>query len=244
LKAVHGSPFGRGNEQLAVDPFGRFLYTVNLGKVAAYRILETGALVEIGTPVSVLPAGQKANVVKVDPTGRFLYALSEEGADVTTFRIDADGDLTSVTGSPTSPFDGPWYQNEAVAPSGHYLYTLQGTGSCGIFRINIVTGLPEKIGYAPDSGSMVDNNPVGVTLDPSGKFLFLGNANGVVDPGPMSLRVYKVGSGGSLTLAPGSPYYPVGFQIPDRNVNPAIEGWPDSMVVVPEEESPFWWADF
>jgi len=126
LKAVHGSPFGSGNGQLTVDPFGRFLYTVNLGKVAAYRILETAALVEIGTPVSVLPAGQKGNVVKVDPTGGFLYALSEEGADVSTFRIGANGDLTSVAGSPTSPFDGPWYQNEAVDPSGNYLYPLQG----------------------------------------------------------------------------------------------------------------------
>jgi 6-phosphogluconolactonase (cycloisomerase 2 family) len=233
LQAVHGSPFGSGNSSIAVDPFGRFLYTVDNKEVATYRILETGALLSIGTPVSVLPAGQLASVVKVDPTGRFLYALSEEGADISTFRIRANGSLTSVAGSPTTPFNGPWYQNEAVDPLGHYLYALAGTSSLLIYRINIVTGLLEFDGQAPDAGSDIDNNPVGITLDPSGKFVFMGDANGVVDPGPMTLRVYKVGFGGSLTLAPGSPYYPVGVGPVDRGSDPSTHGYPSSMVVAP-----------
>jgi DNA-binding beta-propeller fold protein YncE len=59
-------------------------------------------------------------------------------------------------------------------------------------------------------GNIDDNNPVGVCVSPNGKFVYVGNANGVVNPGPMSIRGFKVGYGGILTLVPGAPYYPLG----------------------------------
>jgi hypothetical protein len=112
-------------------------------------------------------------------------------------------------------------------PVGGYLYfTLDEAGLID-YHINPVTGLPEPLaGYSVGGYPCFENRPVGVCVSPSGKFVYVGNANVDMDPGPMSLRGFKVGPTGLLTAVPGSPYFPLG----DGAGN---EGWSSSMVVAP-----------
>jgi hypothetical protein len=119
----------------------------------------------------------------------------------------------------------------ATDPFGNYLYVDEGTSGFVVYHINLTTGLPEVIqGFS--IGNMEDNNPVGVCVSRDREFVYEGSANGLVDPGPMTLRGFKVGPTSLLTLVPGSPYYPLGNNLDPAEVE-ATEGWPSSMVVAP-----------
>ena len=251
LKAVPGSPFlaGVGAYQIAVDPFGRFIYVVNFNSenTSVYQVLESGTLVPVpGSPFAgVTPYGSELLTndpiaLVADPNGRFVYIANENLANIASYSVAANGGLNQLPGSPT-PIAGVWYENMAIDRFGRYLYVDHGTSGFNVFRINSVTGLPEPIqgifvGDAASDGQL-DNNPVGVTVDPTGKFVYEGNASGLVNAGPMAIRGFKVGSTGILTAVPGSPYYPlgnIGFgQGDDDPLVIATEGYPSSMVVAP-----------
>ncbi len=237
LRAVPGSPFPTGSApwQIAVDPFGRFVYVANLDgrDTTVYRVLENGALTQVtGSPY----AASDPITVAADPLGRFVYVANENDPIMYSYRVGSNGSLSQLPGSPT-PTSGAWIENMAIDPFGRYLYQLEGVSGFGVYRISNVTGLPERI-QDIGIGNIDDNNPVGVAVSPTGKFVYEGNANGIVDPGPMTLRGFQVGPGGILTLVPGSPYYPLGnngptsFEDPDPSVV-ATEGYPSSMVVAP-----------
>lgn len=243
LKAVPGSPFlaGVGAYQIAVDPFGRFIYVVNFNSenTSVYQVLESGTLVPVpGSPFAgVTPYGSELLTndpisIVADPNGRFIYVADENLANIVSYSATSSGALSQLPGSPTAPA-GPWYENMAIDPFGHYLYVDEGVAGFVAFRINIVTGLPEFL-QGISVGSYFDNNPVGVCVSPTGKFVYEGNANGIPEDGPMSLRGFKVGPTGILTLVPGSPYFPLGAW--DFTTGPApqsVQGYPSSMVVTP-----------
>jgi 6-phosphogluconolactonase (cycloisomerase 2 family) len=149
LKAVPGSPFPTGNDPVSVttDPFGRFVYVANLGSssrnISAYRVLQNGTLTAVsGSPFPISGAAGQPITVVADPLGRFLYAANLDAANISSYRIGPNGTLTPIAGSP-SPNRGAWYENMTIDPSGHFLYALVGVAGLDVFRINIVTGLPE-----------------------------------------------------------------------------------------------------
>jgi 6-phosphogluconolactonase (cycloisomerase 2 family) len=241
LKAVPGSPFlaGVGAYQIAVDPFGRFIYVVNFSSknLSVYQVLENGALTQVpGSPFSGSTPygngflGNDPISVVADPNGRFVYVANENLSNIASYRVGSNGALSQLPGSPT-PFNGAWYENMATDPFGNYLYVDEGTSGFVVYHINLTTGLPEVIqGFS--IGNMEDNNPVGVCVSRDREFVYEGSANGLVDPGPMTLRGFKVGPTSLLTLVPGSPYYPLGNNLDPAEVE-ATEGWPSSMVVAP-----------
>ena len=234
LKAVPGSPFLTGNDPVSVttDPFGRFVYVANLGSssrnISAYRVLQNGTLTAVsGSPFPISGAAGQPITVVADPLGRFLYAANLDAANISSYRIGPNGTLTPIAGSP-SPNRGAWYENMAIDPSGHFLYALVGVAGLDVFRINILTGLPE-ITQGISVGDSFDNNPVGVAVDPLGKFVYEANANGIPEPGSISIRGFRIGSGGTLTLLPGSPLFPLGKEVGTE------QGFPYWMVVAPDK---------
>ena len=231
LKPVSGSPFPTENDPMSVttDPFGRFVYVANLGSrdISAYRVLENGTLIPVlGSPFPILGPGQPITVV-VEPSARFLYAANLDGANISSYSIGLNGTLTPIAGSPT-PTRGPWYENMALDPSGRFIYTPVGVAGLDAFRINIATGLPEVI-QSISVGDDFDNNPVGVAVDPLGKFVYEANANGIPEPGSISIRGFRIGSGGTLTLVPGFPLFPLGKEVGTE------QGFPYWIVVAPDK---------
>jgi 6-phosphogluconolactonase len=240
LVPVPGSPFPTGITpwQIAVDPFGRFIYVVSLGSrdTSVYHVLASGALVPV--PGSPFVTTDPISVV-ADPNGRFVYVTNENFANIIVYQVAASGSLIALNSPP--PSGAPWYENTAIDPFGRYLYVDEGTDGFLIFHINPTTGVPVQtqgifVGDAATDG-MLDNNPVGVTVSRHATFVYEGNASGLVDAGPMAIRGFKVGSTGILTPVPGSPYYPlgnIGFgQGDDDPLVIATEGYPSSMVVAP-----------
>jgi 6-phosphogluconolactonase len=237
LKPVPGSPFAVGTDpsQIAVDPFGRFIYVVNFSSrdTAVYQVQENGALTPVpGSPFR--PNSQTDPIsLAADPCGRYLYVTNENGDTVVSYGVAASGAITELPGSPT-PIAGVWYENTAIDPFGRYVYVDHGTNGLDAFSVG-PTGVLTRI-QGIGFGSDIDNNPVGVCVSLDGRFVFEGNANGIVDPGPMTLRVFNIGPGGFLTLASG-PYFPLGNNGVGEH-NPAVEeteGYPSSMVVAPQD---------
>ena len=239
LGAVPGSPFSTGDDpsSIAVDPFGRFLYVSNYNSktVSVFDVLGNGALRPV--PGSPFSTGKYDVSIAAEFTGRFIYVASDLNIAITSYKVAPNGVLTQI-GTPISE-EEPWCEQLGYNPAGGYLYLLADTASLSTYHINLVTGLPESIGFGDVGATNTLNNPVGVAVTPDGKFIYEGNSNSIVDPNPMTLRGFKVGPTGILTLVPGSPYFPLGTfngYSPSHPIDPALAktlGWPSSMVVAP-----------
>jgi 6-phosphogluconolactonase (cycloisomerase 2 family) len=109
LSPLAGTPVDGGRSDpmavdLAIEPRGRFVYSVNNGNDAlyAYAIDDAGALTALGG--SPYDGGTFAYAVAVDPDGRFVYVGNDDADQMSVFSVDPDsGQLTPVTGSPFSP---------------------------------------------------------------------------------------------------------------------------------------------
>jgi 6-phosphogluconolactonase (cycloisomerase 2 family) len=88
------------------DPLGRFVFVsdATAGKIAVFSFNEsTGALAVLGTPVTVDATG--TGKVSVDASGTYLYAaVTGNGGSVPSavaaYKINSNGTLTAVAGSP------------------------------------------------------------------------------------------------------------------------------------------------
>jgi 6-phosphogluconolactonase (cycloisomerase 2 family) len=90
------------------DPLGRFVFVsdATAGKIAVFSFNEsTGALAALGTPITVDATG--TGKVSIDASGTYLYAaLTGNGGSVPSavaaYKINSNGTLTAVVGSPFS----------------------------------------------------------------------------------------------------------------------------------------------
>jgi len=216
---------------LVADPSSRFLYVTSFvsisgpGAILAYSINQsTGALTPIpGYQFPLFNGGLVAvTQLNVDPSGKFLYAGVEDpgtGANLAeaVFTINhTDGTLTPVSGSPFLIADVYSYGTGqiVIGPSGQFLYVPYAYPD----GVN-VTGVVAAFSIDPTTGAltMVPGEPVPVvtptgttTIDPRGKFLYLGSqvcAGGGSTPlecGVLSTLAIDAVSG-ALTVTGSSP---------------------------------------
>jgi 6-phosphogluconolactonase len=158
LQPVAGSPFSLGANAakldprgVAVDPFGKFLYTSDFGSFPQANVSAFSITPGIGslTPVSGSPfnsgesAGDVPEAVAVDPLGRFLYVTNI--GDISGYSINqSTGALSMLAGFPfesvipLSPL--------ALDPSGKFLYVVtqnavpSAEASLSGFAIDATTG--------------------------------------------------------------------------------------------------------
>ena len=172
LQPVAGSPFvvippGQNifPRSVAVDPFGKFLYTANFSPtsdVSAFSITNAGALTQLsGSPYSI--GRETATSVLADPLGRFLWLDHGPGA-IDCLSIDANTGALSLLGFPlTSPnpqialSEGTNSSAIPMAgdPSGKFLYVLTQPGpgaqnfSISGFAIDPTTGMLTPVSGSP-----------------------------------------------------------------------------------------------
>jgi 6-phosphogluconolactonase (cycloisomerase 2 family) len=210
LKQVSGSPFPSGKWPVSIkaDPFGRFLFTSNMGdeNIWTYRIGSDGTL----TPLTVSSAGIMPYALAVDPFGRFLYVtnLDFEGVPeggtvghVSAFRVGINGTLRPVPGS---PFPAGFASLCVVAdPTGRFVYVgnsgysneeiyenVSGYRVGGNGTLIPLPGSPFRDGEAPQS----------MAVDPFGRFLYTA---GYYD---LALLTDRIAWNGTLTYLPLSSF--------------------------------------
>jgi len=145
----------------------------------------------------------KTPTVVSSPIPRFAYVAEQNDNNVSGFAIDnSSGNLSAAAGSPFTGVNGP--RNAAVCPSGQLLYVANGgneaapgNGVSG-YQIDLATG---ALTAAPGSPFAGGNAPRGVTVDPTGNFVYVANSN------DNTVSAYKINSAnGALTPVSGSPF--------------------------------------
>src|SRR5712691_8291002 len=159
--------FMTGSFSVAVDPTGRFAYTVNTfsGDVSMYTInAATGSL----TPLGTVPTGANPVSIVVDPSGRFTYVVNTCGNDVSIYTVDnTSGILTSTGIAPAAGNPSAI----TVDPSGKFAYVTNiASSSVSMYTINANTGALTSTGTIATG-----TTPFSVTVDPSGTFLYVAN---------------------------------------------------------------------
>jgi len=199
---------GSGPDSVVVDPSGRgFVYVGDQNgglPLAAYNLDTSGTLTAM-TPLQ--PNFAQSSVwVSIDPTGRFLYSSGISGGNpsVLGWTIDpSTGALTAITMTASAAFTAGGSPGVmAIDPTGQFLYvTDQNNGQLVEFAISQTTGALTALSSSPITvGSGAASAPYGVSIDPSGQFLYVGNTN----DGTISEFTLNSGTG-ALTAVGGSP---------------------------------------
>ncbi len=178
LTEINGSPFPilLGGELFA-HPTMPFLYSVSdFGfRVYAYRLDQTtGAPLPLpGSPFSI--SGEFPAADAVDPTGQFLYVLNDApGPNLEIFRIQSDGTLSKVPGSPFQVGNGGI--SLATSPSGDFLFVSTSGDSNDLYslRVDRSTGQIKSISQV----GVQDQSLTIRGIDVSGRFLYATAGNG------------------------------------------------------------------
>ena len=178
---------------VAVDPSGKFAYVANSNSfsVSMYTInATTGVLTSVGA----IGAGDYPESVAVDPSGKFAYVanfgdhLAGIPGSVSTYRINADGSLTS-TGTTAEPYEGT--ASMAVHLSGKFAYVARARFSFTIstYTIDATTGALTSPGRIDGA----NGGTTSVAVHPSGKFAYMTNAD--ISPG-----VFAGGSSNTISI--------------------------------------------
>jgi 6-phosphogluconolactonase (cycloisomerase 2 family) len=161
--AVGGSP-----ESVAVDPGGRFVYTIADKAIAVFAIdATTGALAAIDHSPFATP--QAIVDLAIEPRGRFLYASRAFMGGLLAYALDADtGAPAAIDGAPFGPsnvFTGPI----AFSPDGRFAYS-GGADVCA-FRIAASGALELMSGSPLGVGGNGDIYPTSIAVTPDGSKL-------------------------------------------------------------------------
>jgi 6-phosphogluconolactonase (cycloisomerase 2 family) len=174
---------------VAVDPSGRFAYTTHeillesaTQNVSTYTIGASGALTRVGAAAAV---ASNPSAIAVEPSGRFAYVANQGANDVSVHAVDATTGALTALGSVAAD-DTP--SALAVDPSGRFVYVANaylsnpGSGSLTAYAIAADTGALSTIdlnGALGGTAMTTGPNPTAITVDPSGRFVYVTHANGV-----------------------------------------------------------------
>jgi 6-phosphogluconolactonase (cycloisomerase 2 family) len=221
-------PTGWFPQGIAIDPFGRFVYTANTddSTVSMFTINQSTGVLTATTPaaLSTLIPGEllsQPSFLTVDPTGNFVYtsALDSDGATVSMFAINQATGLLTPTSPATVPTAGIPFQ-VAVAPSGKFAYVVNNfsggdyTVAVSQYTVNPATGvLTESTSYGLSAG----NAPTAIAVDPTSKFAYVVNRldNTVsmytIDQANGDLTLNSNAANPTATMATGSEPFRINF---------------------------------
>ena len=168
---------GIAPQSMILSPSGNFLYVSLTNQ--PYGFIE-GFSISSGVLTPIAPVNTDnpdPDALAIDPSGTHLYvANSSASSSISIFTIDSAGGLAEVAGSPISDT----YTNPlslVLDPTGTYLYVAnQGSSNIAAYSIDTSTGLPAILTTTTTTGAFAtESNPSYVVVDPSGKYLFVGN---------------------------------------------------------------------
>lgn len=211
LTAVAGSPFtvDADPRQLQIDPGGKFAY-VPILSACEVEIFSIGADGALSSPKRIRTRQQAAAIafsvgttaIKYSP--KFLYATNLTSNNLSAFSVDAaSGVLTPIAGTPFATGANPF--GVAADPLGKFVYASNGfnnvTNKAEKSISAFTAGADGALTSIPGSPFPAGNITTGLTVDPSGRFLYAANFS------DSTLSAYSIDrSVGALVAIPGSPY--------------------------------------
>jgi len=191
----------------------KFAYVANQGSntiastISAYKInASSGKITGVsGSPFADGGAGTFATSVTVDPSGRFGYVANAGTNSVSAYTINAStGALTAISGSPFAAGLNP--TSVTVDPSDRFAYVANGSSAnVSAFTINSGTGALTPIGGSPFPAGGANTEPLSVTVDPTGQFVYVASISLVGGTGNIAALTIDPFTG-ALTAVSGSPF--------------------------------------
>jgi 6-phosphogluconolactonase (cycloisomerase 2 family) len=188
-RGLSGLAFNSGSAPLALKPKALYVASTNggntTGALSGFTVdAVSGALAALpGTPV---PSGWNTQGVSVDPLGARAY-IANYSSSLTGFALGADGAPSALPGSPFAAPTSHSAWGSAVDPSGRFVYYANynngGAGSVSGFTIDPASGSLTAMAGSPFPAG---NGPTALTVDPTGRFVYVVNSFGA------SLSAYAV----------------------------------------------------
>jgi len=177
-----------------IDPSGRFAYVANQddGTISMYTVdSSTGVL----TPSSAaaVRAGGSPFGVTIDPSSKFAYVPDNIFDLVWEYSIDSTTGVLTPTAEVQVKVGNAMVNDAttvAIGTSGKYAYVVDRNGdTVFVYSIDPGSGALTQIGTATAGAQ-----PWRATVEPSGKFLYVGNESG-------SISIFSIKDDGTLTAA-------------------------------------------
>lgn len=214
LSILTNSPYNNGvaAQSLAITPTNSFLYVATTAGIFCYALSSDGAITvqNSGTAVAT---DVVATSMQVDSTGSYLLAagigIASAAQAIGIYQINTStGLLTALTGSPLPLYTGKATTATVVTPTGMLItpnnsYVYVSLQSLGVQVLTLGTGGALSTGTAatflPPLSTSTTPADYGLASDPTSKFLFVAEFN-------TGLRVFSIGTNGTLNEVTGSPY--------------------------------------
>ncbi len=209
---VAGSPFlgaGTGSLSIGVSPSSKFVYAVGGDNISAFSVnATTGKLTSVkGSPFAT---GDDAYYATMDPAGTRLYVTSIYGStEVWTYKIAASGALTVLKKVRTPPVPGGvalLTGSAGVTYTPKFAYVANsGSNNISAYTIKATNGHITAVSGSPFPAGGAKTEPISVTVDPSGQFVYVASTSTVGGSGNISASIINA-STGALTAVTGSPF--------------------------------------
>jgi 6-phosphogluconolactonase len=214
LSVLSNSPYNNGvaAQALALTPTNSFLYAATTNGIYLYALNSDGSITvqNSGNPVA---QDVVATSMQVDSTGGYLLAagigIARAAQAIGIYSIDTtSGLLTALNGSPVALYTGKGSTATVVTPTAMLItpnnsYVYVSLASLGVQVLTLGTGGALSAGstptYLPPLSTSSSPSDYGLASNPSSNFLFVAELN-------TGLRVFSIGTGGSLSEISGSPY--------------------------------------
>ena len=162
---------------IAFDPSGKRVYLTDLGldRIVIYTLdRASGKLHAVQNGIIKLPKGSGPRHFVFDPSGTKMYVICELNSTISSFDVDPDGllDPDTVLSTLSNDFNGQSFCADIhISRDGKFLYgSNRGENNIATFKIDN-NGMPSPIGHSPCGGDW----PRNFVIDPSGKFILVGN---------------------------------------------------------------------
>ena len=203
-----------------VDPTNHFVYVTNIADNTVSAFTLNTATGQVGVvPGSPFLAGTGPAAAAVDPSGTFLYVANEGtstiAGSISGYKINSNGSLTAVPGSPFTTIPTPLSPQQGIAvtlPQGPGVFpgfvyvsnsnvnNINFSNSVSVFSFDD-TGALTQLATSPFTlAPAINPQPESLAMDPAGKFLFTANMTN------NNVSGFTVNANGSLNQVTGSPF--------------------------------------
>lgn len=187
---------------ISFDPAGTRIYLTDLGldRIVIYNFNHlSGKLEQLKNGIVNLPKGTGPRHFVFNSDGSKMYVISELNSSITVFNVEESGELTSLQNVSTlkEGFTGESFCADIhIGKNGDFIYgSNRGENTIVTFRIG-TDGKLSLVGHTSCGG----NWPRNFVIDPSGKYLLVGNQKS----GNISL--FKINEKTGLPVEPGKDY--------------------------------------
>lgn len=193
---------------------GRNSSSTYLLLAAAFALLLAIGCGMMNNSPSPMPSGQ---------TISFAFVSNSGSGTVSAFAVDANGAISSVSGTPFSAGAGAEFM---AFDSVHKLLFVnnQTADSLSAFSVDTNTGMLSPVAGSPFA---TGSRPTAVAVAPAGQFVFVANqASG-------SIGVFRIGTNGTLAPVTGSPFAassPYGLSVNPSGTVLYATNFPDSQI--------------